>query len=290
MNFDAFVAQVRENGWNVFGAEVWERGRLLHAFGDTRDSLREIYSITKSVLSVAVGMAWDRGLIDLERPALHYLPRTCVTRMFASQRAAFEKITLRRLLTMSVQDLPMQAEGPHWVDYALACPLVRPEKAAFHYSNISAYLVSVALTEALGEDLGGFIERHILAPLGITRYAYARCPEGYFDGATGMKLTVHDVGKLGWLLCAGGLWEGERLLSEAYIRQATAAQVPCREGGYGYLIWREYGGFSFHGKWKQRCFVLPDRERVVTLLSHIEDPCPELTDSVVRHLLSEGTM
>ncbi len=57
MDFDAFVKDIRDNSWNVFGVEVYGKGELIHSYGDTRVNLHELYSATKTVLSVAVGIA-----------------------------------------------------------------------------------------------------------------------------------------------------------------------------------------------------------------------------------------
>ena len=73
MDFDRFVKDITDNNWNVFGAEVYQNGELKHSYGDTT-GLHEIYSATKTVLSVAVGIVYDEGLIDLDRPILDYLP------------------------------------------------------------------------------------------------------------------------------------------------------------------------------------------------------------------------
>ena len=62
MNFEAFVRDITDNKWNVFGTEVYKDNELIHTWGDT-SGLHEIFSATKSVLSVAVGIAYDEGLI-----------------------------------------------------------------------------------------------------------------------------------------------------------------------------------------------------------------------------------
>ena len=77
--------------------------------------------------------------------------------------------------------------------------IFNPDEKVFNYNNINAYLVGVALTKALGADLGTFIEKRIFEPLGITSFEYDRCPEGYFYGASGMKLTVNELSKVGFL-------------------------------------------------------------------------------------------
>ncbi len=285
MNFDAFIKDIEDNGWCVFGAEVYEDGRLTHSWGDTTEKMHDIYSATKVVQSVAVGIAYDRGLIDFDRSVLDYLPKENVEKLSESQAETFKKITVQRLLTMSVDGFPFRPEGDSWIDFALSCDIKNPETRVFNYNNICAYLVSVVLTEILGEDLGGFIEREIFKPLGITDYEYGRSPEGYFYGASMMKLTVNGLSKIGLLLYNKGIYDGQRIVSEEYVNMATSVQQMNREGGYGYFIWKYRDGFSINGKWKQKCYVLPPRGLIVTYLSHIEDDSHDLLDSMEKNIL-----
>lgn len=186
---------------------------------------------------------------------------------------------------MSVGDLPFRAEGESWIDYALSCEICHPEERVFNYSNINSYLVGVALTEILGRDLGKFIEEKIFAPLGIQRYEYTRCPEGYFYGASGMRLTVHDFSKIGLLLYHKGVYQGQRILSEEYDELATSVQMQNREGGYGYFVWKYLDGFSINGRQKQKCYVLPKRGLVITQLCNIEDLGNDLRNSMEKWIL-----
>ncbi|MBR2750617.1 MAG: DUF4298 domain-containing protein [Lachnospiraceae bacterium] len=287
MKFDQFVKDIQDNNWNVFGAEVYENGELTHSFGDT-SGIHEIYSATKTVLSVAVGILYDEGRIDLDRSILEYLPSEKHLSLSKEQKARWEKISLRRLLTMSVSDLPFRAEGENWLDFSLACEIEDPEETGFNYSNISSYLIGVALTEVLGSDLGAFIEERIFAPLEITSFEYGRSPEGYFYGASMMRLSVHDLSKFGLLLYNGGVYNGVRILSEEYVDMATSVQQMNREGGYGFFIWKYRGGFSINGKWKQKCYVLPKQGIIVTYLSHIEDDSHDLLESMEKNILGIG--
>ena len=191
MDFSGFVKGIVDNEWNVYGVEVYKDGELAHSYGDTA-GIYEIYSATKTITSIAAGIAYDEGRIDLDKTILEYLPREKTANMPQKQRAAFEMITLRRLLTMSVGGWPFRADGESWIDFSLGLEISEPEKKVFNYSNICAYLAGVCVTEAIGSDLGAFIEDRIFKPLGIEKYAYTRCPEGYFYGASGMKLTVNN--------------------------------------------------------------------------------------------------
>ena len=285
MNFDAFVSDIKNNAWNVFGAEVYEDGVLTHSFGDTDENLHEIYSATKSVLSVAVGIAADEGRFDIDKPVLDYLPSAKVEKLSPGQRNTFEIITIRRLLTMSVADFPFRPEGDSYIDFALNTKISAPEEKVFNYNNINAYLVGVALTEALGTDLGAFIAERIFKPLGITCFEYSRCPEGYFYGASGMKLTVNGLSRLGLLLYNKGVYDGRRILSEQYVDTATSVQQMNREGGYGFFFWKYRDGFSINGKWGQKCYVLPQEKIMVSFLSHIEDDTSMVRESMEQHIL-----
>lgn len=283
MDFESFVKDITDNKWNVFGVEVYKDGKLLHSFGDTEDNIHDIYSATKTILSVALGIAIDKGMIDIDKCILDYLPKEYTDNMKAPSKEAFGKITVRRLMTMSVGGFPFRPEGDNWLKSVLD---LEPEATeVFNYSNISAFLAGVALDTALGEDLGLFIEREIFKPLGITNYKYGRSPEGYFYGASKMKLTVHDLSKIGILLTNGGVYEGKRILSESYIREATSTQQENPQGGYGFFIWRYRNGFSINGKLKQKCYCLPEEGIVITYLAHIEEDTPELKDSMEKHIL-----
>ena len=285
MNFDAFVDDIKKNSWNVHGVEVYEEGILTHSYGDTKDNIYSIYSATKTILSVAVGIAVDEGKFDIGRSVLDYLPEKNTERISEEQRNTFNRITIQRLLTMSVGDFPFRAEGESYIDFALNTEISKPEERVFHYSNIPAYLVGVALSEALGSDLGSLIEKSIFDPLGIDRFEYDRCPEGYFYGASGVKLTVNELSRIGLLLYNKGVFDGERILSDRYVEEATSVRQMNREGGYGYFIWKYLDGFSINGRNGQKCYVLPDRKIIVSFLSQLEEDSYPLRCSMEKNIL-----
>ena len=285
MDFNAFVKDIRDNSWNVFGVEVYEKGQLIHSYGDTEENLHEIYSATKTVLSVAVGIASDENRFDINRSLLSYLPSDKINGLSKEQQDVWDRITIQRLLTMSVGDFPFRPEGENYLDFSLNTRFTDPDERKFNYSNISAYLVGVALSEALKKDFGAFIEERIFTPLGIEKYEYSKSPEGYFYGASGMKLTVNGLSRIGLLLYQKGTVNGQRILSEEYVNAATSIQQMNREGGYGYFIWKYRDGFSINGKLKQKCYILPGQDLVITYLSHIEDDSHALLESMEKNIL-----
>lgn len=286
MDFTAFVNEIEEQHLTVYGVEVYKGGVLTHSYKDTRDEIHEIYSATKTILSIAVGIAYDRRIIDINKSVLFYLPEEKVAKMSSENRADFEKLTLHRLLTMSVKDWPFRPEGDNYLNFCLECKSSDPDAMEFNYSNVTACLMGIALSNALGEDLWEFIKREILEPLGIDRYEYGRTPEGYFYGASQMKLTVNGLSRIGMLLYNKGVYGGKRILSEEYVEMATSVQQMNREGGYGYYIWKYRDGFSINGKWGQKCYCLPKEGIMITCLAHIEEGSGSTRVAMEKYILS----
>ncbi|MBQ2185083.1 MAG: serine hydrolase, partial [Lachnospiraceae bacterium] len=139
MDFDAFIKDIKDNNWNVFGVELYQKGEPVNHWGDTFN-IHEIYSATKGITSIAVGIAYDEGLIDFDKSILEYLPKDRVKSLSKKQYERFEKISVRRLLTMSVADFPFRPEGEDWLEYSLACDL-NPDIIQFNYSNIPVYII-----------------------------------------------------------------------------------------------------------------------------------------------------
>ena len=180
MNFDLFVEEIEQNRWAVFGVEVYKDGKLLHEYGDTNGNRYPIYSATKTITSIAVGMAADEGKLDIHKPAITYLPEEVVGKMSKAQIETYQKITTKRLLTMSVKGYPFRPEGESWLKSSLAIPLSEVDQRVFDYSNVSAYLAGVVAACALDEDLYAYLKRKLFEPLGIDNPPCGRCPEGYF--------------------------------------------------------------------------------------------------------------
>ena len=94
---------------------------------------------------------------------------------------------------------------------------------------------------------------------------FQRCPDGYFYGASGMELTVNELSRIGFVLMDEGLYQGTRILSEKYVKEACG-------------IWKYQDGFRISGKWGQRCYIFPSRGLMVTYLAHMEEDSGQLAD------------
>lgn len=188
----------------------------------------------------------------------------------------------KRVYIVAVKGYPFRTESEDWLTEALLCPLTDVEAPEFNYSNIPAYLVGVALEKAVGEHLAAFLTPRLFEPLEIHNPVYGNCPAGHFYGASQMELTVEELGRLGLLYLKKGEWNGTRILTEEWVMEATSVKTACREGGYGYFIWKYKDGFRITGKWGQRCFVFPDTGITATYLSDMQQQSEDLTAAVME--------
>lgn len=284
-DFSGFVEEIQGNGWQVHGLELWQDGKLVASFGDTQNRRYPIYSVTKAMVSIAVGMASDDGLLNIHDSILRYLPMKYVQAMKAEQLKTYESITLQRLMTMSVEGFPFRLSSSNWLEEALNIPLQNPETRSFAYSNVPAYLTGVAVSVAVDERLDRYLNRKLFAPLGIPNPPCQFSPEGFFYGASGMELTVNELSRIGLMLSREGEYAHEQIVSAAYVKEATSVQQMNREGGYGYFFWKYRDGFSLNGKWGQKCYVLPRQKIMITFLSHLEEGSDEIRNCMEKHLL-----
>ncbi len=285
MNFQGFVDVVKKNNWEFYGIEVFRNGRNIEIYSENPIQRKPIYSATKSITSLAVGMARDEGKFDINTSIYEYLKSEVPTYVSQKQIDTLKQITVKRLLTMSVQGYPFRPQGNNWLEYSLTYPIENVEDKGFDYSNIQAYLVGVAVSKALGKHLYDYLEERLFQPLGITQPIYQNCPSGYFYGASGMQLTVSELGKIGRLCLQQGIYNGQRLVSAEYISEATSTQQLNREGGYGYYFWKYQDGYRISGKWGQRSFVFPESDMVITYLANMEHGSGLLTEAMEEYIL-----
>jgi len=199
------------------------RGKLLVDEGARRGELIETMSIAKSVLSLGVGVAVDRGLLRLEQPLGDFFP--------LPPSSPHAKIRLHHLLshTSGIAKPKSTAtirHAPGIVEDALSAKLESEPGERFEYSNRGANLVSGILQKAVGMPADALIAREIFEPLGIRRYEWRRDRRGPTYGMDGLKLSPDVLLALGRLVAKRGLHEGKHLVSESWLERSTTSAEP----------------------------------------------------------------
>ena len=272
--YDSIIDMLSAEGLDLHGIEITQNGEPVLKRIYDEDIRYPVYSVTKSVTSAAFSLACDDGLLSADTPLSEFLEKR------ADMPKAFKELTFSRFLTMTAGKYPFRPEGDDWLEFVFSLGTDFTD-SGYCYSNIPAYLVGRAVENAVGGDLMKYLDKRLFAPLEIPSPKYAVCPQGHFYGATGMELSVHELTKLGQLYLNGGIFAGERILSEQAVRETVTPRLDTGFGdSYGYFFRIGKDHYSMVGKWGQRCIVYPERKLIVSYLSHQ----PERSDELYRKI------
>lgn len=265
-----FVAGVDLEGLGAYGAHVSVGGsEASHRWRS--DDRENIYSVSKGLCALAVGMAVDDGLVQVDSTVGDLLPE-----MDPGGRTP--EVTLKHLLTMSsgIDFAWFADEAVPWKDLAreiLTRPARRPG-SVFQYSDASTYLAMRMLAAAVGDVRDWLIPR-LFEPLEIHNPQWHRCPLGYIMGGSGLQLRTVELARIGRLLADGGAWQGQQLVSSGWVQlmrapwSAPATEAPGNRYGMG--TWGGPGEcWQLSGRYGQYVIIDPVQAAVVTVTAHEE--------------------
>jgi CubicO group peptidase (beta-lactamase class C family) len=239
-----------------------------------------IYSCTKSVVSTLIGIAIDEGYIDanLDQRLLEIFP----DRTVRNPSDWKSDMTLRDLLMMSAgfdarDSYLYDWEGLDWlheaedaIQYMLDLDMAFEPGSRFEYTNGVSHLLSCIITEATGISALEFAEEHLFEPLGISGAEWSTDSQGHNWGYSNLRITPHGMAKFGYLFLHGGEWDGEQVVPQDWVEEATTEQIPAGTllDGYGYQWWTSTDGyFSAIGYKGQFIHVVPELDLIMVTTS-----------------------
>jgi len=299
LEFDEVFGDVRSMGVSeLHSMIVMQHGKVIYekyAYGQEPDYLHILWSASKTFTATAIGFAVQDGLLTVDDKVLKFFPDEAP----AEQSEWLKDMTVKDLLIMSsgIQNdylSPIEAhrlESP--VKAILASPIVFEPGSVFKYNSSNTYLLSAIITKLTGKTLEDYLEGKLFGPLGIRNHVWELSDEGYNMGGWGLHLTTRSFAKMGQFFLQKGAWDGKQLLSEAWIEEATKAQIdnsnagdhPDASAGYAYQMWCGHspGSVRLDGAWGQFSIILPDKDAVVTVNTHMGNTY-SLIDSIYEHV------
>ena len=218
------------------------------------DIRREVFSVSKTVTSLAVGMLEGEGAISLDDPVLAHLPGLAGT-----AAAGSEAITVGHLLRMTA------GNGYRW-----------PDDDADHP----------------GDPARDFLVPRLFTPLGIRNPQWLRCPVGFPLGAIGLQLRTSEITRIAQLLLHEGTFGGHRLVPANYITRMTADTTHTGRAEpdnrvYGLHVWlcARDGAWRMDGIYGQFGIVLPGHHACVSVTAHCRVPTTRILDCVWEHIV-----
>jgi len=256
--------------------------------------LHDMKSVSKSVASLALGIAIDRGLIrSVNEPIFSFFPELSDLRSPEKER-----LQLVHALTMSM--------GLKWVEatpsnegnndeermhrardpcrYVLGLAATAPAGQEFFYNTGALTLLSAIVRKATGRPLDEFARETLFEPLGIGRVEWIRV-RGDTDAGGGLRLRPRDMAKIGQLVLAGGRWNDRQVVSKAWIDASMAPRMDATGlYFYGYLWWlgrslfngREVHWAAALGRGGQSIRIVPELDLVVVVTAgYYQDYSPQ---------------
>ncbi|GHV38809.1 serine hydrolase [Spirochaetia bacterium] len=283
MDSGSYVKAVE--GLKVEGLIVMRHGKRIAEHRWIPEAPRNVFSVSKSFTSIAVGMAVDEGKLSLGDKVLEAFPG-----MVKDPSPRLKALTLEQLLTMTRGH--GEFSRPNSVEEALNQDLVHEPGELFIYDNGSTFLASAMFTRAAGKTVRDYLVEKLFRPLGIPDPEWEESDDGYTRGATGLRISTSSMALFGQFLLQRGEWQGKQLVSAGWIDSAGRAQVTTKDShhadydlGYGYCFWPcRHGAYRADGKDGQFVIVLPRQDVVIAINSDEENMKPILY-AVWDHLL-----
>ena len=241
-----------------------------------------MHSLAKSFLACAVGLALDEGLFHLDDKVVSFFPEHVPDKINDKLAA----MTVEDLLTMrsghgeETSGAVWRGIGTSWITEFFKIPLPHPPGTKFVYTSAASYMLSAILFKVTGETLHAYLKPRLFDPLGISGETWDVGPDGINPGGNGLSCKTADILKLGILHAQLGMWEGKRILSEAWVLEATRSH-----GGnnYGYhWVTSPHGDYRAIGLFVQMTIVFPKHAAVIAVTAGI-DQSATLLPILYRH-------
>ena len=273
--------------------------------GGWNDTLTSnLFSATKSIVGMLVGIAMDEGKIgSVDDKVMKYIPEY--------NRGRQKDITIRNLLTMSAgmdwdeayaSLFSVTTHGYYGNDLyklIMGLDIVDTPGVQYSYRSGETQLLSFVLEAATGETISKYAEKKLWQPMmaGQDAFWLLDKKDGDEKSFCCFHTTARDAARFGRLMLNMGNWNGRQLVSRKYMEEALAPASYLKDQWgkdpltyYGYQTWiMNYNGERcpyFRGMLGQYIIAIPSKNAVVVRLGHkrSREYVKELTTDIIRYM------
>lgn len=274
VEMNKFLDAIRNQNMVINYVQVRQGGEIIVDYSRLESKTRlNTWSVSKSVVSAAVGIAIEEGLLSIEEKICdsfeEYLPENAGKNLL--------EITVRDMLTMTTGlenalffgDDPERYRTQDWIAYFFNQNFPHENGKRYLYSNFNTYILSCLIERKTGMSLTDYLKPRLFEPLDIFSPDWTRCPMGHVHAANGLYITIDEFANFGQMMLQNGRFHGRQLVPEWYVREASHNQMPETEKnvkyGYQFAISSDESYYRAAGKFGQSCIVLQDRQAVVAV-------------------------
>lgn len=232
-----------------------------------RDTLHRMYSVTKSLVGLAILCLADEGKVDLDTSITSYFPE------YPTEYKDIKDTTIRNMLMMRTAHKRTTYKADLSSDWVKSFFITEPTQipgTVFSYDTSSSHTLGALVEKITGMELLDYLRIKFLDKIGFSKSAYClKDPFGVSIGGSGLMATPLDVAKVANLVMNKGMENGEQLINPELVTLAVSNLSPtdmhCKhtdeQQGYGMQFWRtRNNGFMLYGLGGQMAICLPDKD------------------------------
>lgn len=266
-----FLDIFRSGGNELHTLQIYHRNQLLVRMAVPpyrSDDKREVYSLSKSFSSTAIGFLYDEGKVSPEDRLVDLFPDK-LPEVVSDNLAKMRLKDVLRMRTGHAEcsmSSVVRSDDP--VRAFLAREVEHEPGTYFCYDTGASCILSCIVERITGMKMVDYLTPKLFLPLGIHGITWNSVRDGNNEGGCGLHLSSDDIMKFGLLYANKGKWNGRQLLSEDWINQALDF-VPFDDSscaGYGYQFWCDGdNNYRADGAFGQFCLVLPGYDMIFAL-------------------------
>jgi hypothetical protein len=241
-------------------------------YGYTRNDLHQIESATKSIASLLLGIAKDKGMVsDIHEPIFKIFPE------YAHLRTGeYRKITLANILSMTscFSNEYEPYKDYDRIEYSLKRELIAPVGKQFVYDGGNTEILGAVLKRKTGIYADLFAQKYLFEPLGIKNYDWSIFKQDSFPCMGGsLQMLPVDLTKIGLLVLNKGMYDNKQVISADWIKESTSKKTKThiKDDDYGYQWWninmvsnnKKYETTWANGMGSQFIFIIPELDVVI---------------------------
>jgi hypothetical protein len=277
---------------------VLKNDRLIceeYFYGYIQSDLHQVESSTKSITSLLVGIAKDKGfIINLDEPLYKIF-----TEQTHLKEKDYRKITLRHVLSMTSGYEPVYDPANPEIDrieFSLNRKLIDQPGAVFQYDGGNTEILGAVLKEKTGMFADQFAEKYLFTPLKIENCNWDIFRQDGFPCLGGsLQLTPRSMAKIGLMVLNQGKFEGNQIVSENWIKESTSVKTKTHipDDDYGFQWWiiqlesngKKYRTIWANGWGSQFIYIIPELKTVIVTTGHnYENDSWAITGGIEKHI------
>ena len=305
--------KIEASGKNLYSLAIGNSEELVfqnyfHSFNET--SLFKLYSCTKSIVSLLVGIALEKyGMSYLDATIIDFFDEYDIQNVDERK----QKITLHHLLNQTAGFKWLETGRPwgpnhsgydmqqtdNWIEYLLNREMTSEPGTRFNYNTGVSNLLSVVIQKLSQMKTDSFADWVLFKPLGIEGFKWETDPQNNPQGGKGLMLSTTSLFKIGQLVLNGGIFNGERIVSESWLQKSFTPQSRGHVyyGTYGYHWWlksleeapkhhsTEHNTWCAIGYGGQFLYMLPELDLIVVLNGNLIGPDFEYPQTIFKEIL-----